>query len=117
MFDIHLMDSFEKSIKAQMKNQFENVDVAEVKVPAQSYMSSFFMKNLFNMPIMSPESVFTKTMDYRHSFVKKLADDSLELNILLETYKSSQIKMLDSKRKLLASSYQFFKWVAVFDIV
>ena len=114
MFDIHLMDAFEKSIKEQIRNQFKNQEEEEVNIPRDSLMATYFMDNIFNMMEVPQDEIFTKTMEYRHSYMQTLAQESLELNLVLEKIKNNYIAMLDAKRGLIALGFQFLKWVALY---
>lgn len=117
MFDIHLMDAFEKSIKEQMNNQFKKQEEDEVAIPPNSLMATYFMDNVFNMMEVPQDHIFTKTMEYRHSYMQTLAQESLELNLILEKIKSNYIALLDSKRSFIALIFQFLKWVTLYHSV
>jgi hypothetical protein len=112
MFDIHLMDAFEKSIKEQVKNQFKNIqENEEVDISKESYMMTYFMPNVFNIMDIPEEEIFTKTMEYKHSYVNLLAHENLDLNFILEKFKSNFISLLDAKKVIVAKTFQFIKWV------
>lgn len=111
LFDIHLMDSFEKTIKKEMKaNKEENQD-DETQLPEDSHTSTYFMENIFSILSIPEEEIFTKSMDYNHQFIRKLADDNLQLNEKLERFKSEYIKGLSSRANFIASVIQFTTWV------
>lgn len=112
MFDIHLMDSFEKSIKEQVHNQFKKKQESEeMNIPKESYMMTYFMPKVFDIMDIPEEEIFTKTMEYRHGFLKNLAREHLDINFLLEKFKSNYMAIQDSKKIIVAKTFQFIKWV------
>jgi hypothetical protein len=111
MFDIHLFDSFEKSIKEQVKNQFKKKESEELEIPKDSYMASFFMGNIFKIMNIPENQIFTKTLDFKDGYIKRLAKENLDLNFVLEKYKSNYLAVIESKKIFVARAVQFIKWV------
>lgn len=111
VFDIHLMESFEKMLKEKEKNKRRTMFDDNVSIPTDSFMLKYFVKHLFQIVELPKSEIFTKGMEFKRFFVRKLAQDSIEVNTQLEKYKSSHVKSLSGRSGLIAGFYQFFKWV------
>lgn len=112
LFDIHLMHSFEKTVKQEMDAIQNNIhEDDEVPVPADSYTATYFVDNMFKILHVRQDDVFTSSLDFKQKFAQKLALDNINLNSRLEKFKSEHIKGLSRRANFLASVMQFTKWV------
>jgi hypothetical protein len=115
LFDIHLMHSFEKTVKKEMDAMQNNIhEDDEVPVPADSFTATYFVDNLFKILNVPDEDVFTNSLDFKPSFARTLAQDNIILNSRLEKFKSEHIKGLSNRANFVASVVQFTKWVDLF---
>lgn len=110
LFDIHLMDSFEKVIKKQIDAGNSDED-RDVEVSKASYFYVYFVEHIFSILKVPNEEIFTKSLEFNQPFVHQLANENLNINTKFERYKSEYIRGLGSKAKFIAGSFQFIKWV------
>ena len=107
MFDVHLMDSFEKHFnKKDVRKEDEDVEIDK-----NSYSTNYFIDNIFGIMNIPENDIFTKTFNFKEVFIVKFAVDSLEFNTKLESFKNQYISTLDPKQCFLANTFQFLKWV------
>jgi hypothetical protein len=83
-------------------------------LPKDSLTLTKFFGNFFSILKLNDNQIFTSTYDFQPEFVKTLAAQSHEVNIVFEKIKSDYHHTLNRRNGILANTFQFIKWVRGF---